>query len=175
MNGDNQADVAAAGDCGCGKKRSLGCISALLGMVVLFFCTIILGIGLDAILNFIDIPSMAIVLGVMLGGWLITPGFLSSLRSLEILILNRAQTREESQRAQNFCACGIGYALVGGFLGTLIGIINMLAGGMDNPATLTCGMAVSLITVVYAVLVGLLLLALYYRAKDMALAMKSCC
>lgn len=41
------------------------------------------------------------------------------------------------------------YAPAWGMIGTLIGLINMLGGGMDDPAALTAGMAVALITTMY--------------------------
>lgn len=41
------------------------------------------------------------------------------------------------------------YAPAWGMIGTLIGLINMLSGGMDDPAKLTSGMAVALITTMY--------------------------
>lgn len=41
------------------------------------------------------------------------------------------------------------YAPAWGMIGTLIGLINMLSGGMDDPSALTSGMAVALITTMY--------------------------
>lgn len=41
------------------------------------------------------------------------------------------------------------YAPAWGMIGTLIGLINMLGGGMDDPSALTEGMAVALITTMY--------------------------
>ncbi|MHC4870223.1 MAG: motility protein A [Planctomycetota bacterium] len=41
------------------------------------------------------------------------------------------------------------YAPAWGMIGTLIGLINMLGGGMDDPSALTAGMAVALITTMY--------------------------
>ncbi len=41
------------------------------------------------------------------------------------------------------------YTPAWGMIGTLIGLINMLAGGMDDPEALTTGMAVALITTLY--------------------------
>lgn len=41
------------------------------------------------------------------------------------------------------------YAPAWGMIGTLIGLINMLGGGMDDPNALTQGMAVALITTMY--------------------------
>lgn len=46
------------------------------------------------------------------------------------------------------------YAPAWGMIGTLIGLINMLAGGMDDPNALTKGMAVALITTMYGSIVA---------------------
>ncbi len=41
------------------------------------------------------------------------------------------------------------YAPAWGMIGTLIGLINMLSGGMDDPGALTAGMAIAMITTMY--------------------------
>jgi chemotaxis protein MotA len=46
------------------------------------------------------------------------------------------------------------YAPGWGMMGTVIGLVNMLAVGMDDPSALTAGMAVALITTFYGSLVG---------------------
>jgi chemotaxis protein MotA len=46
------------------------------------------------------------------------------------------------------------YAPAWGMIGTLIGLINMLSGGMDDPAKLSSGMAVALITTMYGAVVA---------------------
>lgn len=46
------------------------------------------------------------------------------------------------------------YAPGWGMIGTLIGLINMLAGGMDDPSVLTSGMAVALITTMYGSIIA---------------------
>ena len=46
------------------------------------------------------------------------------------------------------------YAPGWGMIGTLIGLINMLAQGMDDPSALTAGMAVALITTMYGSIIS---------------------
>ncbi len=46
------------------------------------------------------------------------------------------------------------YTPAWGMIGTLVGLINMLAGGMDDPGALTAGMAVALITTMYGSIIA---------------------
>lgn len=46
------------------------------------------------------------------------------------------------------------YAPAWGMIGTLVGLINMLAGGMDDPNALTKGMATALITTMYGAIIA---------------------
>lgn len=62
--------------------------------------------------------------------------------------------RKRHAKAKNFFTTFEKYAPGWGMIGTLIGLINMLAGGMDDPSVLTSGMAVALITTMYGSMIA---------------------
>ncbi len=103
---------------------------------------------------FIDYPSMAIVSGctfaLLFGvfGW---KGFFGSFHTL----LNGNSSPEKSEGAIAFFRMGAGFALAGGFLGTLIGLIHMLA-NMSDPSQIGAGIAVAMLTQLYGVFLAVL-------------------
>lgn len=161
----NKETGQGCGGCAGEKAKRSDCVSVVCGLIVLFIVFGVTGVGLERLGNFFDVPAVAIVFGAILGGWLLEPGLDISLRSVKILLWNAAPDAESARQAAAFCLAGIGYGFLGGLLGTLIGVINMLSGGMDNIAVLTCGLAVALLTNVYPLESAFFLLALYFRAR----------
>lgn len=197
-------------------------LATVLGYALGIFFVLVLGIGLNSVSNFIDIPSVAIVFGGgigatmicvkledLLGTWRVAmkifiadkdnpidlikkivefaeiarrdgilalenvtdqlkdeflvkgiqlavdgtdPELIENILSTEIECISKRHGR-----AKGFFEAFEKYAPGWGMIGTLIGLINMLAGGMDNPAVLTQGMAVALITTMYGSMIANLL------------------
>lgn len=194
-------------------------IATLLGYALGIFFVLVLGIGLENVMNFWDVPSVAIVFGGGIGATMICVKLEDALNAWKVglkiwfsekqdpieLIKKIVEFAEIARRdgilalenvtdqlKDEFLVKGIQLAVDGtdpelienildteisciskrhargkfffeafekyapgwGMIGTLVGLINMLAGGMDNPAVLTQGMAVALITTMYGSMIA---------------------
>lgn len=198
-------------------------ISTIVGYLLATFCVVFLGIGIEAMSNFIDIPSMAIVFGGGMGATMVGISLEDGLNSwrvgMKAFIIKKQDPTELIKRIVEFAEIarrdgilalenvtdqlsdpflikGIQLAVDGtdpeliesiltteidcikkrhgsgkatfeafekyapgwGMIGTLVGLINMLAQGMDDPSVLTSGMAVALITTMYGSMISNLLI-----------------
>ncbi len=189
-------------------------IATIIGYILGLFCVIVIGVGLDKVGGFVDVPSAAIVFGGGLGACLISMPLENAINSIKVfmnIIFVKKQDEVEliqrivefaeiarrdgilalenvtDQLNDEFLIKGIQLAVDGtdpeliesilnteieciqarhnsgraffesfekyapgwGMIGTLIGLINMLSQGMDDPSVLTSGMAVALITTMY--------------------------
>lgn len=175
MDGEEKKAEAVAPVAGeRGTDRSDSWTGLFVGFVLFAFCMLVLGIGLEAFGNFVDIPSFAIILGTVLGGWSIAYGGCRPFRLLLLAITGRAADVKEAQSIVAFCSCGIWLSLLSGAIGVIIGLINMLAMGCFSEKTevLTSGIAVALITFFWSWILAVLLVALRYRAKETGRALE---
>ncbi len=194
-------------------------IATLIGYLVGSFCVVVIGIGFSALGGFIDVPSMAIVIGGGLGAAMISTPLEDSINAIKVAlnavfiksadasdtITQIVEFAEVARRdgilalenvtdqiSDEFMVKGIQLAVDGtdpelieaimsteidcinsrhskgrswfeafekyapgwGMIGTLIGLINMLSQGMDDPSALTAGMAVALITTMYGSIIS---------------------
>ena len=129
-------------------------ITMIAGIIVVasfLFFGIISG---GSIILFIDIPSLLIVGGILIGGTLISFGFAVPLKSLkEALFRGGVQSLDELKLYVNFFNLASQLSIAGGIVGTLIGNINMLA-HMDDPSLIGPSMSVALITVLYGIVLS---------------------
>ncbi|GHS95436.1 motility protein A [Planctomycetales bacterium] len=193
-------------------------LAVIIGFV-LGVSMVVFGIGLDALMNFFDVPSVLIVFGGGLGATMMATGMdeltgavKTSMQMLlhkkhdliplvkrivefseiarrdgilalenvtdqikdeflvkgirlavdgtdpelieSILTTEVSNIRKRHEKAKSFFLMFEKYAPGWGMIGTLIGLINMLSQGMDNPAVLTAGMAVALITTMYGSMIS---------------------
>ena len=77
------------------------------------------------------------------------PELIESIMTTEMSCIHKRHAK-----AINFFATFEKYAPGWGMIGTLIGLINMLSQGMDDPTVLTSGMAVALITTMYGSMIA---------------------
>lgn len=127
-------------------------IMGLLGFWVLLGTAIALG---GRPLIFLNLPSAIVVSGVVGGAGLMMFGlkdFLNSLLGLRALIVRVPIEALQRQQAQVLRGL-IPAAYAGGALGTLIGVIQMLA-SLDDPSQIGAGMALALLTVLYSVMLA---------------------
>ncbi|HUW81212.1 MAG TPA: MotA/TolQ/ExbB proton channel family protein [Phycisphaerae bacterium] len=98
--------------------------------------------------TFIDPPSIAIAVGAPLSLLLAIFGW-SGAREAVAVLLGRSGCQNVA-RSVSFFRLGAAFALAGGLLGTLIGLVIMLM-NMDDPSAIGPGMAVALLTQLYGV------------------------
>jgi hypothetical protein len=154
-------------------KEPLGVdLGAILGVILVFFAVIILGVGTGSIHVFIDLNAGAIVLGIVLGIMLIGVRLQGLLRAKEFFKRDLfcgtqrrdQQEKENASAAVQACHLGFTASAFAGGTGTLIGIIKILSQGLENPQALTCGMAVSLLTLFYGTILAIVFAVLRVRA-----------
>lgn len=139
--------------------------SVLAGLFLGAFCILFLGIGLDAVGNFIDTPSLVITGGIAGSGLLVGFGWKNLMVALAVYVGGSAQDAKSARLAMDVSIAGMWITVASGVVGTLIGSINMLAQGIDDPSVLASGCAVALITVLYGVMMVGVFVVLRYRAK----------
>jgi hypothetical protein len=128
------------------------------GSIIVFF--MVMGIGLDKISGFVDFYSLLFVGGILIGALIAGPGLRKTVNAIVYAIGKAVPNKDEGVYAIQLYDFAIKVSILSGVIGTFIGVINMLGGGMDDISALTAGAAVALITVFYALLLwGVLLIA----------------
>lgn len=143
-------------------------LSFFVGSFVIVFC-MVTGIGLDKIGGFIDVPSILINGGLMIGSFIITygtGGIGRYLRSLKFLLLSDISDKGELEYLMRFSNLGFILSIFPGIIASLIGSINMLSCGITNGPALTAGCAVMLITTFYGMITAMLFKVVYYKALE---------
>ena len=104
--------------------------------------------------NFIDIPSLILIFGGILCGTfgsfplqVVGQAFLDALRSTPI------ENEERALQGYTVFAKMADFSVISGLLGTVIGLISMLA-NLDDPTTIGPAMAVALLTMFYGIVLG---------------------
>lgn len=107
----------------------------------------------NAFHSFIDAPSLIIVLGVVISGTLWSfpthTIFQSILDSFSADELDEERAKQGYFVFQNMA----GYAVGGGIIGTVIGLVKMLK-DLSDPTAIGPAMAIALLTIIYGVLLG---------------------
>lgn len=154
-------------------ERSGSWAGLLVGLLLFAFCTFVMGTGIDGFPNFVDIPSLAIILGTVFGGWMIAYGAFRPFRLLLLAITGRVADVKEGQNVVAFCSCGIWLLLLGGVTGTISGLVTMLVMGFFSGKAdlLSAGLSVCILTFFWSWVLSVLLVALRYRAVELCSAM----
>jgi len=118
-----------------------------LGFIIMFVLAIIGLSASDSLGHVIDIPSVLIVIGVSLGMLLMAFG--SDLGSAIKTVFRKSTGRKALILSLIVFERGKSFAIASGVIGTLIGVVNMLA-NLDHIAALGPGLATALITSIYA-------------------------
>ena len=116
---------------------------------------------------FVDFPSIIVILGPTLA-LLLASGLMPDFMRGFVVMSQKENTHSSLELHKTEIAVGltIRLLLLSGFLGSLIGLISMLA-LLSDPTTLGRNMSVSLLTLLYAVLFSFILLPI--RAKIRAI------
>ena len=108
---------------------------------------------LIAINSFIDLPSIFVVLGVILSGTLwsfpVDRTIQAFFDACSIEVVDEERAKQGYKVFQSMAE----YALGGGILGTVIGLVKMLK-DMSDPTAIGPAMAVALLTIFYGVLLS---------------------
>ena len=97
---------------------------------------------------FIDIPSVVLTLGCASALLLATFGWQGAWQAIKSP-LGGILTADEQRTAVSFFKLGAVFLLASGFIGTFIGLVAMLS-NMDDPSKIGMGMAIALLTQLYA-------------------------
>ena len=138
----------------------VACIGLLSGVSVVMF-GIMLGSPLPI---FFDVPSLIIGPGAAMmllvatfGLGTVCSAFKSGFRSL-FVASGSPQDPEQARVVKMVATSGINYSMLTGFIGGLIGLIQMLQ-NMSDPTAIGPAMAVSLLSAFYA---GVMVMFVYY-------------
>jgi len=145
-------------------------LSKLLGLVLCVLTVVVVtsmgeggSIAIFNLMLFVDLEAFGFVFILTFAALLMTYGLLRPTRMLlDVLHPGAVSAKERLPLNIKICESTAIYACCAGSLGTLIGIVKML-GALADPAKIGAGMAVALLTMVYAVgLVGLVFMPLRY-------------
>ena len=121
-------------------------------MVVIALIALYSGVGLDP---FVDIGSVLITAVVTLAALLMSYG--SGLGTAIKTVFSSGASRDDVKLGIAVFTKGKSYALASGALGTLIGLVIMLK-NLDDPSAIGPGLALSLLTIVYGLVIAYLIL-----------------
>jgi hypothetical protein len=130
-----------------GFKTKRGFVMRILGFIIIFFVIWFVSVLTGGMQNYINIPSFIVVLGFTFGGLLATGVSQKNMwrvalsREVDNVLLNDALQAWISARH---------YLLASGFVGTILGIVSILA-NMDDPKMLGAALSVALLTALYGV------------------------
>lgn len=118
---------------------------------LLLVVLVVIGVGLDPVAYLIDPASALIVGGMMITACMASFGP----RRKRILRILFGKTTDRGDLLYGMAVCGRArtYCIGGGVLGTLLGCMIMLR-NMDDPAAIGPGMALTLLTQIYALMLG---------------------
>jgi len=119
-------------------------IKRIIGFVVVFT---LVALAMETPLAFVNIPSVIIVFGLIIGGALASGLRLTGMISIS---WNKNATEADLWDASDTYRSCSKLAMASGAVGTLIGLVLML-GNMNDPADIGPGLAISLLTALYAV------------------------
>jgi len=145
-------------------KSEARIISAFLGVLCIFVTVVFIGIGPANVFNFWDAPSFVFVLFPPISGALIVSGIERSIKAFRCALNRRAGSADERVEAIRLWQLLEMLSYASGVLGTMVGLINMFSGGMDDMGAMTAGMAVALLTILYSVMQGMLCRMMATRA-----------
>ena len=120
-------------------------IKRIIGFVIMF---VLMALAMETPLAFVNIPSVLIVFGLIIGGAMASGHCLTNLISIS---WNKNATESELwDAADTYRRCSK-LAIGAGAVATLIGAILML-GSLTDPAAIGPSMAIAILTVLYAVI-----------------------
>ena len=142
------------------RQLSLSRIIGLMGVLAIIVGVIWLGGGG---LMFIHIPSLVFTLGItfflLLG--IFGSDFLKFIPDALITLVSRST--EPNERFAQIAISGSRYVIGAGLIGALIGMIQMLR-NLTSPKQIGAGMAVALLTALYAVITSEIFFAFLHKA-----------
>jgi flagellar motor component MotA len=120
-------------------------------IIVVFVVAGIMGGG--SLAMFFNLPSVLIVGGFVFGGAVASFPFQKINSNFRKYIRSENMNLQQAERAHYFFSTLANHSLAAGIVGSLIGLVNMLA-NLDDPTTIGPAMAVALLCPLYGVLLG---------------------
>lgn len=109
--------------------------------------------SLSAIAIFIDIPSILIVIGIVSTGTIWSYPFATTAQAFKDTFTTGELEEERALQGYLVFQSMAEYAVGGGIIGTVIGLVKMLS-NLDDPTAIGPAMAVALLTILYGVMLG---------------------
>ncbi|MBN2712765.1 MAG: hypothetical protein JXR97_10105 [Planctomycetes bacterium] len=137
------------------QKVSIGDWSAIGGLSLILIAYVIFGFGVENIPVFIDLPFMPVVGGIVLGGLLAGHGMRQPYNALWCAVKGYVRSEREATIAEDIFSTGIRLSILAGSAGALIGLVRMLISGTDSPDELANGLALSILSLFYSIVLAL--------------------
>lgn len=165
---ENMMNLAKDAQEGRNNKKRVGIIGVCCGMLV-FLLFIELGItgaaGVSGIYSFLDLPTLIIIVGILLGMELISGKFGRIFKALSASIKNSGQLDDDTRNLylQDLLFAIIS-TVISSFFAAIIGFITLLH-NFSDPATIGPSFAVMSISFFYGLMITALLFSLRERLK----------
>lgn len=145
-------------------------IIALVMLIAVLVWSAVLGQSVGAILNFIDMPSLLIILMITVPMLLASGLFPDLRRAFRVIMVKKAAyTKLELQRSLEAVKLTIRLIFYSGFLGTIVGLITILK-SLKDIDVLGPNLSVMLICILYAIFGSFLLLPIASKLRVEILA-----
>lgn len=131
------------------------------GFMMLMFAAILISPS-ASIMGFVDYPSIVLCVGIVAGFLLVSHGVAATGRGLVVALGGTSRNMADIRLAIDVCDAATQASVLSGVIGSLIGLVIML-GNMSDPSAIGPGMAVSLLTVLYAAVLACMFIAGRFR------------
>ncbi len=106
-------------------KKTGGALALMAGIVLILFCYVVVGIGLDKVAGYIDVPCIAITIFPTLAAVMIIAGAANFISVWKVIFSGKAKSVAELSLAATACSASWKVSIVGGLMGLAIGFINV--------------------------------------------------
>jgi len=141
------------------KKKSIGRIISIIILALLLFW--ITGSG-NTKYAFIDLPSLLFISFISISMIVFSNQWSDYVRAIKISIGVTEYTTKEFKASRNAMDLSIRTVFVSGVIGTIIGLVQLVV-LTDNPESIAAGMAVGILTLLYALIINIV----QYAIKSM--------
>lgn len=138
------------------KRNSVG---RLIGIIILLGSLIYIAISSGAFSSVIDLPSLLLIVVINVSMILFSNQWTDYVRAFKIAMGQREFTTKEMKVSKNAMNLSIHIVFLSGFLGTVIGWVQ-IAARLSTSESLKAGMAVAALTTLYALMLNLIQLSI---------------
>ena len=141
------------------KKKSIGRLISIILLALLLFWITTSGNTKNA---FLDIPSLIFVSLISISMIVFSNQWSDYVRAIKISVGATEYTTKEFKASRNAMDLSIRTVFVSGVIGTIVGLVQLVV-LTDNPESVAAGMAVGILTLLYALIINIV----QYAIKSM--------